>query len=185
MPFLLYGAAALSFFIFLPCSIHTHIHFNECLVLSSLATEPYRRHQTQHNATPDRRRGKGEIFPLFSFHTLLLSFSHFPLSLPFPAQRLNHLIYPRSQSVTTLHLMRAGERLCASVPLSLSLFPALFEVSTNWEHRLSFFTSWGTVVAMVLVCIYPSGLSQWRGRLFVWLRNKVVRPNQAVSYCRD
>lgn len=160
---------------------HAHIHFNECLVLSSLATEPYRRHQTQHNATPDRRRGKGEIFPLFSFHTLLLSFSHFPLSLPFPAQRLNHLIYPRSQSVTTLHLMRAGERLCASVPLSLSLF----EVSTNWEHRLSFFTSWGTVVAMVLVCIYPSGLSQWRGRLFVWLRNKVVRPNQAVSYCRD
>lgn len=160
---------------------HAHIHFNECLVLSSLATEPYRRHQTQHTAIPDRRRGKGEIFPIFSFHTLLLSFSHFPLSLPFPAQRLNHLIYPHSPSAATLHLMRAGERLCASVPLSLSLF----EVSTNWEHRLSFFTSWGTVVAMVLVCIYPSGLSQWRGRLFVWLRNKVVRPNQAVSYCRD
>lgn len=181
MPFLLYGAAALSFFIFLPCSIHTHIHFNECLVLSSLATEPYRRHQTQHTAIPDRRRGKGEIFPIFSFHTLLLSFSHFPLSLPFPAQRLNHLIYPRSQSVTTLHLMRAGERLCASVPLSLSLF----EVSTNWEHRLYFFHQLRHSSCHGVSLYLSIRFESMEGRAICLTQEKVVRPNQAVLYCRD
>lgn len=181
MPFLLYGAAALSFFIFLPCSIHTHIHFNECLVLSSLATEPYRRHQTQHNATPDRRRGKGEIFPLFSFHTLLLSFSHFPLSLPFPAQRLNHLIYPHSPSAATLHLMRAGERLCASVPLSLSLF----EVSTNWEHRLYFFHQLRHSSCHGVSLYLSIRFESMEGRAICLTQEKVVRPNQAVLYCRD
>lgn len=181
MPFLLYGAAALSFFIFLPCSIHTHIHFNECLVLSSLATEPYRRHQTQHNATPDRRRGKGEIFPIFSFHTLLLSFSHFPLSLPFPAQRLNHLIYPHSPSAATLHLMRAGERLCASVPLSLSLF----EVSTNWEHRLYFFHQLRHSSCHGVSLYLSIRFESMEGRAICLTQEKVVRPNQAVLYCRD